>query len=470
MAEKRSSIRSDLLAWVSTSLRPEYVLLLALFSVQAYLVANSEGFHRIDEGADFIDNVRACKEPSISVGVWQRFGRVWLFALPAQVGHKAVKVFASLLFLGIIFVCYKVAELEKIRGKEWIVALVGFQPILLDISYTCFAELPAALLLILSYYYYRKSFWRTSLVLASSVFLFRFEMSIFALIVFVAAIRERKIPALPFVLFGPALWYAFSWFLRGDPVSLFNEFIEFSKFPKYAEGSTWTHYVGELPNIVGPVQVGLLIVLLVSDVLRKETKCLVLYGTAAFCLVINTLASSKALNWTGSVGDLRYIAPVAPFVGILALRGLSVVVDALRKMPLSAVIPAALSGMVVLSAVGGVKPHHLSLYEQGVMTLARTATADSTNVPILSNHWAATFAVLNIGNRMESVLSLTEEHVRKQKRAYILWDSQTANSPFSQQKLTLAEVRGDSSIALVDSVVVGHRVQYLFLKAPVSLR
>src|SRR5512146_2863821 len=80
-------------------LKPAYVILLVLVTFQVYLITSSEGFHKIDEGAHFINNVRVFEDPSISAGIWQRFGRVWLFALPAQLGHKTVKIFASLLFL-----------------------------------------------------------------------------------------------------------------------------------------------------------------------------------------------------------------------------------------------------------------------------------------------------------------------------------------------------------------------------------
>ena len=102
--------------WKSAIVRPEFVTLLVLVLFEAYLITSSEGFHKIDEGAHFINNVNVVKDPSISIGVWQRFGRVWLFALPAQVGHKTVKVFAVLLFLLTIAVTYKVADIEHIPG------------------------------------------------------------------------------------------------------------------------------------------------------------------------------------------------------------------------------------------------------------------------------------------------------------------------------------------------------------------
>ena len=185
--------------------RPEFIALLVLLTFQIYLISSSNGFYYIDEGAHFMDDYAALRDPSVSIGVWQRFGSIWFFTLPAQFGHVTVKVFASITFLLIIFVAYKIAELEEIPYKEWIIVLAGFQPVFLDISFTCLAELPATLFLVLAYYLYRTSRWKLSLTVASAVFLCRYEMSILAIMIFFVALYRRKYATLPFVLLGPAL-------------------------------------------------------------------------------------------------------------------------------------------------------------------------------------------------------------------------------------------------------------------------
>jgi hypothetical protein len=444
--------------------RPDFVVLLILVVFEVYLVTSSEGFHRVDEGAHFIDNVNVIKDPSVSIGIWHRFGRVWLYAVPAQLGHKAVKVLASLLFLVTIFICYKVCEVENIPGKEWIVALVGFQPIFLDVSYTCFAELPAALLLVLSYYLYRISWWRLSLCTASLVFLFRFEMSVLALLIFLIAIRQRRYSALPYVLVGPLVWYLFASVWTGDLTLLPGEFLKFSKYPKYAEGAPWDHYLTHSADIFGVAQLALFVVFLLFDIFDKRIRFPIVTATAVFCFVINTFAASKSFNWTGSVGDLRYLTPVSPFVGILALKGMSQFIGSLHEAEFTKYVPHCLAVVMVVTAVTEVKPHHLTVYEKAVMQLSREAAQDSTPTPILSNHWASTYALLDDKDRVKRIAPLSADTLRTYSRAYIIWDPLIANSAFSQQALTFDNVRQNPEIRPVDSIAVYQQTLYLFLK------
>ena len=445
-------------------LRPEYLALLVLVVFQIYLISSSDGFYRIDEGTHFIDDVSALKNPSISIGVWQRFGSVWIFALPAQFGHVTVKVFASLLFLLTIFITYKVAEIEQLPHREWIIVLLGFQPVFLDISFTCLTELPAALFLILSYYLYKISWWRLSLCAASFVFLFRYEMSFFAILIFVAALYDRKYYALPFALIGPILWFMFAWIWTGDPTWLPREFVHFGRLPKYLGGTTWDHYLTSSFDIFGKIQVGLVIVLLVYYLIDRKIRFPIVLLTVLWCVAINSLASDKDFNWTGSVGDLRYLAPVAPLVGILALAGLSRLMESLRTVALSTYIPACLSLLIIFGTVSSVHPHHITPFENAIMMLTRRAAADSANVPILSNHWASKFAVLNDKRDIDKIERLTKKTYLANRREYVLWDSQVANSPFSQQGLTLEDVQRDSSVRLVESVTMDFGSVSLFLR------
>jgi hypothetical protein len=447
-----------------TKVRPEILALLVLLSFQTYLISSSNGFYYIDEGAHFMDDFAALRHPSVSIGVWQRFGSVWIFTLPAQFGPVAVKIFASLLFLLTIFVAYKVAELEQLPYKEWIIVLAGFQPMLLDISFTCLAELPATLFLILAYYLYKKSLWKLSLSVASMVFLFRYEMSFLAILIFIIAVRQRKYSALPFAVLGPALWYAFSLIWTGDPAWLAREFVKFGSLPKFIEGTGWFHYLKHSFAIFGTVQVCLVEASLLFALLRRKQRLAIPLLTVLWCIVFNTLASAKDFNWTPSVGDFRYLAPVAPFVALLSLDGLAQLMESLRKVSLSKYIPAVLGLLMVYGALSVVRPHSITPFENGVMVLTRRAATDSTGIPILSNHWASRFSVMNNETEIDRIEGLTETNYLRNSREYIVWDSQIANSIFSQEALTFEEVKTDPDVKLVESINLGYGVIYLFLR------
>ncbi len=436
--------------------------LLVLVAFQIYLVSSSEGFYYIDEGSHFMDDFSALRDPSVSIGVWQRFGSVWIFTLPAQFGHIGVKVFASLLFLLTIFIAFKVAELEQLPHKEWLVVLIGFQPVFLDISFTCLAELPAALFLILAYYLYKKSLWRMSLVVASMVFLFRYEMSFLAILIFLFALRKRKYYALPFALVGPALWYICSVVWTGDPTWLPRAFVKFGSLPKFIEGTTWAHYLKHFPDIFGKIQMWLAIASILYAIYRRSMRLTIPFLIVLWCIGFNTLASAKAFGWTPSVGDFRYLAIVAPFVGLLSLDGLSRIMEWLRTVPFSKIVPSVLALLIVYGTVSVVRPHHITPFENAVVLLTRRAADDSTNIPILSNHWASRFAVMDTRNEIRRIKTLTKKTYLENPREYIVWDSQIANSIFSQQALRYEDVRKDPDVKFVESIDLGYGTVTLF--------
>jgi hypothetical protein len=411
-----------------------------------------------------MDDFSALRHPSVSIGVWQRFGSVWIFALPAQFGHVAVKAFASLLFLLTIFVTYKVAELEHLPYKEWIIVLAGFQPVFLDISFTCLAELPAALFLILAYYFYKKSLWRLSLCTASMVFLFRYEMSILAVVIFLVALRRRNYGALPYALLGPVLWFVSSWIWTGDPTWLLREFVKFGSLPKFIEGTGWFHYLKHSFGIFGTIQVLLVIASLLFALYQRKRRLIIPLLTILWCIVFNTFASAKDFNWTPSVGDFRYLATVAPFVALLSLDGLTRVMEIVNDVRVAKVIPSVLALIIIYSTVSVVHPHSLTSFEKAVMAVTQEAASDSTQTPILSNHWASRFALMNNGNQIDRIVGLTERNYSGNSKEYLVWDSQIANSIFSQQALTFDEVRKDTAVRLVEAIDVGYGSVSLYFR------
>ncbi len=445
-------------------IHPAFLALLVLLIFQSFLIFSSNGFYYIDEGAHFVDDYAALRDPSISIGVWQRFGSVWFFTLPAQFGHVGVKIFASLTFLLIIVITYKVAKLEELPHREWIIALAGFQPVFLDISFTCLAELPATLFLIFAYYFYRKERWKLSLTVASLVFTCRYEMSILAVFIFFAALRKHRYSALPFAIVGPLLWYVSSLLATGDPEWLVREFIKFGSIPKFIQGTTIFHYFAHATHIFGIVQMYLAVIALLFAVYQLRLKLVIPLLTIVWCIAFNTAASAEVFHWSPAVGDFRYLATVAPFVTLFSLEGLSGVLTLLRKVPLIAALPSILAVVMMYQAITTVHPHELSPYEEAIIAATKAAAAESSDIPILSNHWASRFALLH--NRVESkrLEFLTKKNYLKNPREYVVWDSEIANSIFSQQALTLKDVEEDPAVRLVETTDLGYASVRLFLR------
>jgi hypothetical protein len=156
--------------------------------------------------------------------------------------------------------------------------------------------------------------------------------------------------------------------------------------------------------------------------------------------------------------------PVAPFAGIMALSGLSSLLKSLKDSAVRIAAPYLLAGVAILSTITTVKPHHLVPMELGVIKLSHEASSDSTGIPILTNHWAATFALLDDKRQANRIVGLSLKTYTGHPEAYIIWDPQIAESPFSQEALTLDHVRHDPDVKAVDSVAVNNQFILLFLK------
>ncbi len=155
----------------------KYLFWAALIVVQAIWIFNSDGFYFIDDSSHFNYNRHYFESYDQSIGAWHRMGRVLLFALPAQFGLKGVQIASAFIFLLTVFVSYKILKEKNVPYAEWVIPVMGFQPVLFNISYTTLAELPAAFLIILSFYYYLKDKPKLVLISSSLIFIFRTEYS-----------------------------------------------------------------------------------------------------------------------------------------------------------------------------------------------------------------------------------------------------------------------------------------------------
>jgi len=93
------------------------------------------------------------------------------------------------------------------------------------------------------------------LLVASLVFLFRFEMYAFAFLIFLLPHGKKEWRLLPLVLVGPALWIGSSALISGDVFMFFKEWAHFSGLGKFIPGVTVTHYLEHLQTIFGFLQV-----------------------------------------------------------------------------------------------------------------------------------------------------------------------------------------------------------------------
>jgi hypothetical protein len=419
--------------------------------IESVWILRSNGFYPVDECAHFLYSRFVLSALPVTVQTWHRPGRLWLFALPAQLGHQFTMFFCLALFLCLLLVTYRIAVLMNIRHAAWAVILTGLQPILFDISYACLAETPAALVLALSYWSHLKGRHGWSLAIASAVFLFRFEMYAFAILLFILYLRRREWRVLPLLLLGPLLWIGSSAVISGDIMTFFTEWSKFSHLGKYVPGIPVVYYVENLHTIFGTAQVLLFASGVIFIVRAKRTAGFgIIFCAIAINIAVNTLAGAEVFHWTGSVGEFRYVAVVAPFVGIVAALGMSEILERVKQPGGRIALSLLVFGAVVFNCTLTTHPRRWANYETIVITMTGTLREEYPDMTLLSNNCIAAYVMDVPPSGGEHFEKLDEAMIAKYPRCLILWDPYSSNPRFFQTGLTAEKLLLDSTMTVVD--------------------
>jgi hypothetical protein len=425
--------------------------LLVVASIESVWILQSNGFYPVDECAHFLYSRFVLNVLPVTVQTWHRPGSLWLFALPAQLGHSFTMFFSLALFLCLLLVTYRIAALMGIKHAAWVVILTGLQPILFDISYACLAETPAALLIALSYWYYLKGRPGRGLAIASAVFLFRFEMYLFAVLMFFVYLRKRECRILPLVLLGPLLWIGSSTMIAGDVMTFFREWSNFSNLGKYVPGVSVTYYIENLHTIFGFAQVVLCVVGVISIVRAKKSADFgILFCIIAVNIIINTLAGAEVFHWTGSIGEMRYIAVGAPFVGIVSVYGLSEVFDRVKPSWAQFAVSLLLFGVVVFNCTLTTHPRRWTNYDQIVIRMTKELRSEYPDLTLLSNNCVAAYVMDVAPSGGPHFAKLDMNMLKKYPECLILWDPSSSNPRFDQTELTKEKVLKDTTMVLLE--------------------
>jgi len=433
--------------------KPLLVFFLAVVSVIGSVwILKSNGFYYIDECAHYLYSRFVLQALPSTIQTWHRPIPQWLFALPAQFGHTFTMFFALSLFIGLLFITYQIAILHEIRHAEWVVLLVGLQPILFDLSYACMTELPATFLITLSYLLHLKHKYGWSMALASAVILCRSEMYIFASLMFCVYAWKREWKILPLVLLGPLLWIGSTTLISGDVMTFFREWSKFSNLGKFIPGVSVTHYLENLHTTFGFAQVVLFIVGTVCILKAKRVGDFgIFYGTIMITLAIHTLAGAEVFHWTASVGELRYIAVVGPFFGIISVYGLSEILERIKRSEIQLVISLIVLSAVVFNCTIATHPRRWPNYDRVVISMTKALRAKYPNLTILSNNSvvAYTMDVAPSGGRYFA--QFNRKTLKENPECLILWDPFSSNSIFFQTEITKKMLLQYPTIKVLDT-------------------
>lgn len=428
----------------------KYIFWAALIVVQAIWIFNSDGFYFIDDSSHFNYNRHYFDSYTQSIGAWHRMGRVLLFALPAQLGLKGVQIASALIFALTIYVSYKILKEKNIPYAEWVIPIIGFQPVLFNISYTSLAELPAAFLIILSFYYYLKDKPKLVLITSSLVFIFRTEYSFVCALYFLIYAYRKNFKVLPLALAGPVLWYLYTTAITLNPVQFFYDMTLHSRLLKIDVGVDWYYYLLHSPKIFGFIQALFFAAGAVMVLLKKELKT---YGLLVLIFIggiaVQTLLALKGLNLTCSIGQLRYVAVVGPAFGTIAALAAGYFFAKIKKPLPNVILSAVLLLLMFIPGPYSTPFHNKFEIEKVSEDIVKFSEDKYPDLKLITNMHQVANALdeSQTGGRKFTLLSQT--NLDKTPSALIIWCSYLEGSPFVEDDVTLKEIESIPGIKQV---------------------
>jgi hypothetical protein len=380
-------------------------------------------------------------------------GRVLLFALPAQIGLKGVQVASALLFLLTIYVAYRILKTKNVKYAEWVIPLIGMQPVLFNISYTSLAEVPAAFLIVLAFYFYLKDRYALTMLASSLVFIFRTEYFFVAGMFLLIFLYKKKWRSIAIFLIGPLLWYSYTTIISMNPMQFFYDMGLHARLPRIEEGIGWYYYIQNAPKIYGFICVlffAAAIPLLIRHKKLKEYALLLLIISGG--IAVHTLLALKGLDLSCSVGQLRYIAVVGPAFGIISAVGLSYFFESIRNRGIKSIFMIFFMAVMFVFGPYATPYHNKYQIEKVSDKIAALVNEKYKNYMVLSNlHYVAN-AMDEPASGGKTFQNLTPENMNKYDKAIIVWEKSLETSPFFDgEREPLKMIESNPRIKLIAS-------------------
>ena len=418
-----------------------YIFWILLILVQAVWIFNSGGYYFIDDGSHFNFSRHYIEQIAHSTGAWHRMGRVILFALPAQFGLKGVQIFSAFIFLLTIYCCYKILKHYNVKYAEWIIPIIGFQPVLFNVSYTSLAELPAGFLIVLAFYSFIKDKPVQTMIAASLVFIFRTEYFYAAGIYFLIYACRKNFRALPYILLGPLMWYVYTTALTLNPLQFFTDMTLHSRLLKIDVGVEWYFYSLHSGKIFGFIQMLFFIIAVVIMVIKKQLNIYwIPIVTAIAGIGLQTLLALKGLNLTCSIGQLRYVAVIGPMIGIVAAYGLGYFFDSIKNKIVFLIVSLLLFALMYIFGPYSTPWHNKYKIDQLSEQIVSDAKLNHPDYFILSNLHQIANAIDEPQTGGEKFKMLNMTTMNKYQKCTIVWCRDLEDSPFVEDNVTLDKI------------------------------
>lgn len=290
----------------------------------------SDGFYMHDEPMFYMYAKDFLKDPISSFRGFQRIGYVTFLVLPALGGFTFLNVFNSVLASITVLYSYKI--IRKLKGKNsfLIFFLLGLQPLWFMLAFRNFSEFFIAFLLVMMIWNHLNKRYIYAALLLSYAAISRIEYhTLLGFYFFVLIAKKQWLPALLTGTFT-VLENLLGFILTEDILYLPNHIINYSErlasaYPKRG----FNHYLNMSNIIFGGVTLTLFVTYLSSKIIKKEKPVWIITIGTLFVIIFNCILNLQSYEiGPGNAGNLRYLLPIAPFIGILAVLA----VDDILKM------------------------------------------------------------------------------------------------------------------------------------------
>jgi hypothetical protein len=234
-------------------------------------------------------------------------------------------------------------------------------------------------------------------------------------------------------------------------MTFFREWSKFSSLSKFIPGVSVTHYVENLHTTFGFAQVAFFVAGIAFIVRAKRSADFgILFGTIAITLIVHTLAGAEIFHWTASIGELRYIAVVGPFFGIVSVYGLSEIMDRVKRSDMRLAFSILVLSVVVFNCTLATHPRRWPNYDRVVITMTKASRTEYPNMTLLSNNYVAAYVMDVAPSGGRHFAPFNKKTLEEYPECLILWDPFLSNSIFSQTELTKKNMLQDTTIIVLE--------------------
>ncbi len=299
----------------------------------------------------------AFKHPDHFFHQWAKPVYVLVMAPFAQVGFKAVQIINIALTAINFYLVYRLA-VKLLIPKAWMASLIYASiPLAILISMSGLTEPLFACVLLLSMLFIADKKYYTGLILLSFLPFVRSEGLVVCCVVLIYLFVIEKYELIPLLAVGHVVYGITGSLVHGDVMWVFTKLSYATLTSAYGSGR-WGHFFTVMPEISGRIIQYLLWVGLFFGfilLVRYFRKKLATHEVNEIWLVFAVFASVFAghtIFWAlgifNSMGLIRPFAGVAPFIAIIALRGIQYVAAPLQQWTAAKYVQLALLAAVLI--------------------------------------------------------------------------------------------------------------------------